>query len=94
MTDTNNARSIGTNPITDAASATAPSNPANDSTYPVDDASDVSSNADLRQGADGPSSPWRAGLYFGQIRFRFMCRNVSIKRRDTLALGRILRQTF
>lgn len=52
MTDTNDARPIGMNPIADAASATAPSNAANDTTYPIDDSSDVSSNADLRVSED------------------------------------------
>ena len=47
MTDTDKDRPIGTNPIADAASATAPANPATDTTYPADQ-SKVSSNADLR----------------------------------------------
>ena len=47
MTDINNARPIGSNPIADAASATAPSTAATDTTYPAD-APKVSSNADLR----------------------------------------------
>ena len=47
MTDTNNERPIGTSPITDAASATAPSNPATSSSY-SSGAAEVSSNADLR----------------------------------------------
>ena len=51
MTDTNNGRPIGNTPIADAASATAPATPANDTTYPVD-APKVSSNADLRVAED------------------------------------------
>lgn len=47
MTDANDNRPISSNPIADAASATAPSTPATDSTYPAD-APKVSSNADLR----------------------------------------------
>jgi hypothetical protein len=49
MSDNDNSRPIGNTPIADAASATAPRPPANDTTYP-DDASKVSSNADLRVG--------------------------------------------
>ena len=51
MTDIDNGRPIGTTPIADAASATAPATPANDTTYPVD-APKVSSNADLRVAED------------------------------------------
>lgn len=51
MTDTNNGRPIGNTPIADAASATAPATPANDTTYPAD-APKVSSNADLRVAED------------------------------------------
>lgn len=51
MTDADNSRPIGVTPIADAASATAPPAPANDTTYPVD-APKVSSNADLRVAED------------------------------------------
>ena len=65
MTDINNARPIGSNPIADAASATAPSTPATDTTYPAD-APKVSSNADLRvkedDRADAAMSPTGADI--------------------------------
>ena len=66
MTDLNNARPIGSNPIADAASATAPSTPATDTTYPAD-APKVSSNADLRikedsDPADAAMSPTGADI--------------------------------
>ncbi len=51
MAETHNSRPMGNTPTADAASATAPQPPANDTTYP-DDAPKVSSNADLRMSND------------------------------------------
>jgi hypothetical protein len=51
MTTPDKSRPIGNTPITDAAAATAPPTPANDTTYPTD-APKVSSNADLRVAED------------------------------------------
>lgn len=51
MTDADNGRPIGMNPVADAASATVLPTPANDTTYPAD-APKVSSNADLRVAED------------------------------------------
>ena len=47
MTDTDHNRPMGSTPVTDAAAASAPPTPANDTTYPID-APKVSSNADPR----------------------------------------------
>ena len=51
MTDTDNHRPMGSTSVTDAATASAPPTPANDTTYPID-APRVSSNADLRVAED------------------------------------------
>ena len=55
MTTPDNSRPMGNTPVTDAAAATAPPTPANDTTYPVD-APKVSSNADLLVAEDDDPS--------------------------------------